>query len=79
MKNTVFRAGWGLYYTTQEAVNFQYAVVSQVITINNAVSNVQPNPTYVLGVNAMPSVTVGQITQAQANAITGPIQYLSET
>jgi hypothetical protein len=27
----------------------------------------------------MPSVTVGQITQAQADAITGPIQYLSQT
>lgn len=78
IKNTVFRGGWGLYYTTQEAVNFQYAVVSQVISVNNAVSNVQPNPTYVLGVNAMPAFTVGQITQAQADAITGPIQYLSE-
>lgn len=79
LKNTVIRAGWGLYYTTQEAVNFQYAVVSQVITINNAVSNVQPTPTYVLGQNAMPSVTVGQITQPEADAITGPIQYLSQT
>lgn len=78
LKNTVVRAGWGLYYTTQEAVNFQYAVVSQVITVNNAVSNVQPTPTFVLGVNAMPAVTVGQITQAQANAMTGPIQYLSQ-
>jgi hypothetical protein len=78
LKNTLVRAGWGLYYTTQQAVNFQYAVVSQVITVNNAVSNVQPNPTYVLGVNAMPTVTVGQITQTQANAITGPIQYLSQ-
>ena len=79
LKDTVVRAGWGLYYTTQEDVNAQYAVVSQVITINNAVSNTQPNPTYVLGTNAMPSVTVGQITQAQAAAITGPIQYLSQT
>jgi hypothetical protein len=79
LKNTVLRAGWGLYYTTQEAVNFQYAVVSQVISINNAVSNTQPKPTYVLGTNAMPSVPVGQITQAQADAITGPIQYLSQT
>jgi hypothetical protein len=78
IKNTVFRGGWGIYYTTQEAVNFQYAVVSQVISVNNAVSNVQPNPTYVLGVNAMPSFTVGQITQTQAGAITGPIQYLSQ-
>jgi hypothetical protein len=76
--NTVFRAGWGIYYTTQEDVNAQYSVVSQVITINNAVSNTQGIPNYVLGVNAMPSVTVGQITQTQANAITGPIQYLSE-
>jgi hypothetical protein len=78
LKNTVVRAGWGLYYTTQQAVNFQYAVVSQVITINNAVSNTQPKPTYILGTNAMPTVPVGQITQAQADAITGPIQYLSQ-
>ena len=77
LKNTVLRAGWGMYYTTQQAVNFQYAVVSQVITVNNAVSNTQPNPQYILGVNAMPAVTVGQITQPQADAITGPIQYLS--
>lgn len=79
LKNTVLRAGFGLYYTTQQDVNAQYAIVSQVITINNAVSNTQPYPTYVLGTNALPSVTVGQITQTQANAITGPIQYLSQT
>lgn len=79
LKETVIRAGYGLYYTTQEAVNFQYAVVSQVISINNAISNKQPNPQYVLGVNAMPGFTVGQITQPQADAITGPIQYLSTT
>jgi hypothetical protein len=79
LKNTVVRAGWGLYYTTQQAVNFQYAVVSQVISINNAVSNVQPNPTYILGQNVMPSFTVGQITQPQADSITGPIQYFSQT
>jgi hypothetical protein len=77
LKNTTLRAGWGMYYTTQQAVNFQYAVVSQVITVNNAVSNTQPSPTYILGVNAMPAVTVGQITQAQADAITGPLQYLA--
>jgi hypothetical protein len=47
--------------------------------VNNAVANTQPNPQYILGVNAMPGVTVGQITQAQADAITGPIQYLSAT
>jgi hypothetical protein len=77
LKSTVLRAGWGMYYTTQQAVNFQYAVVSQVITVNNAVANMQPNPQYILGANAMPSFTIGQITQAQADAMTGPIQYLS--
>ena len=75
--NAVIRAGWGLYYTSQEDVNAQYSIVSQIITVNNAVSNVQGVPQYVLGVNAMPAVTVGQITQAQANAMTGAVQYLS--
>jgi len=77
LPNSVIRAGWGLYYTSQEDVNAQYSIVSQIITINNAVSNVQGIPQYVLGVNAMPAVTVGQITQAQANAMTGTVQYLS--
>ena len=75
--NSVIRAGWGIYYTSQEDVNAQYSIVSQVITVNNAVSNVQGIPQYVLGVNAMPAVTVGKITQAQANAMTGTVQYLS--
>lgn len=79
LKNTLIRTGWGIYYTTQQAVNLQYAVVSQYITINNAVSNTQPTAAYVLGVNALPSVTVGQITPPQANSITGPIQYLAST
>lgn len=77
LPNSVIRAGWGLYYTSQEDVNAQYSIVSQIITVNNAVSNVQGVPQYVLGVNAMPAVTVGQITQAQANAMTGTVQYLS--
>ena len=70
--NTPIRAGWGLYHTTQQAVNIQYAVVSQYVTINNAVSNTQSAPTYVLGQNVLPSVTIGQITQAQADSIKGP-------
>jgi len=77
LPNAVVRAGWGLYYTSQENVNAQYSIVSQVITINNSVSNTQGVPTYVMGVNAMPAVTVGQITQAQDNAMIGAVQYLS--
>jgi len=78
-QNTVVRAGWGMYYTTQMDITSQYSVVSQYISVNNQVSNptTSPNPTYVLGVNAMPPVTVGQITQAEVPTITGAIQYLS--
>ena len=78
-KNMVVRAGWGLYYTTQMDLNAQYSVVSQYITVNNAISNAanQPNPTYVLGNNTMPPVTVGQITAAQVPTIKGVIQYLA--
>jgi hypothetical protein len=79
-KNTVVRAGWGLYYTTQMDLNAQYSVVSEYITVNNAISNAtnQPTPTYVLGgSNVLPPVTVGQITAAEVPTITGAIQYLA--
>jgi hypothetical protein len=78
-KNTVVRAGWGMYYTTQMDITSQYSVVSQYISVNNSVSNpvASPQPTYVMGVNAMPPVTVGQITQVEVPTITGAIQYLA--
>lgn len=78
-KNTVIRTGWGMYYTTQYDITSQYSVVSQYISVNNQVSNAttSPAPTYVMGVNAMPAVTVGQITAAEVPTITGAIQYLS--
>ena len=79
LKNTVVRAGWGLYYTTQYDITSQYAVVSQYISVNNQVSNPtsKPTPTFVLGVNAMPPVTVGAITPEEVPTITGAIQYLA--
>lgn len=79
-RNTVLRAGWGLYYSTQMDLNSQYSVVSEYITVNNAISNATnvPNPTYVLDDgNALPPVTVGQITAAEVPTITGQIQYLA--
>jgi hypothetical protein len=78
-QDTLLRAGWGMYYTTQYDITAQYSVVSQYISVNNQVSNptTSPNPTYVMGVNAMPPVTVGQITTAEVPTITGAIQYLS--
>ncbi len=77
----VVRGGWGLYYTTQMALNVQYSVVSQFITVDNVVSNANLTvPKYILGQNIWgASAAVGQITQAQANSITAPLQYLSQT
>ena len=78
-RDTVVRAGWGMYYTTQMDITAQYSVVSQYISVNNSVSNAtsSPNPTYVMGVNAMPAVAVGAITPAEVPTITGAIQYLA--
>ncbi len=79
-KNTVIRGGWGLFYTTQMALNVQYAVVSNVITVNNAVTNnTNVAPQYVLGQNIWGPTVVGQISASQVAGITGPIQYLSQT
>lgn len=80
--HTVIRGGWGLFYTTQMALTVQYSVVSQFITIDNTISNANKTvPTYLLGQNIWPaaSSTVGVITQDQANSITAPLQYLSQT
>jgi hypothetical protein len=78
-RQTVVRAGWGLYYTTQMDITAQYSIVSQYISVNNNVSNAtsSPMPTYVMGVNAMPPVAVGAITPALVPTITGAIQYLA--
>lgn len=77
IKNTVVRAGWGMYSTTPMEFGLQYAVVSQIITVNNQVTNASnvPQPTYILGKNILPPVTVGQITAAQVPTITGAILY----
>lgn len=77
IRNTVIRAGWGMYYTTPMEFGLQYAVVSQIITVNNQVTNTSnvPQPTYVLGTNILPPVSVGQITAAQVPTITGAILY----
>jgi hypothetical protein len=76
-KNTVVRAGWGMYYTTPMGFGLQYAVVSQYISVNNQVTNTSstPAPTYTMGVNTLPAVTVGQITPAEVSTITGAILY----
>lgn len=79
--HTVIRGGAGIYYTSQMMLNVQYSVVSNIITVNNALTN-NPNnsPTgqYILGQNLWGPTTVGQITAGQVAGITGPMQYYSE-
>jgi hypothetical protein len=59
----------------------QYAVVSQIITVNNQVANpaTQPFPTYYFGNNLLPPVTTGQITPEQVPTITGAVLYEDAT
>jgi hypothetical protein len=77
LPNTVVRAGWGMYYPTPMHFGLQYSVVSQIITVNNQVTNAvnQPFPTYYFGNNLLPPATVGQITAAQVPGITGSVLY----
>ncbi len=76
-KSTVIRAGWGMYYPSPMHFGLQYSVVSQIITVNNQVSNPanQPYPTYYFGNNLLPPVTTGQITADQVPGIKGAVLY----
>jgi hypothetical protein len=75
--NTVVRAGWGMYYPTPMHFGLQYAIVSQIITVNNQVTNAvsAPFPTYYFGHDLLPPVTTGQITADQVPGITGAVLY----
>ncbi len=58
LRDTVIRAGAGIYYGDQALGILQWAMVappiSDAIDINNPVTN--PNPTYFLGVNTFPAI-----------------------
>ena len=77
ISNTVMRAGWGIYYSTPPQAALAYSVANPGVTITQTVNNLEPSPTYVLGVNDMPSLSIRPITPEFQQAATGPAFIMS--
>lgn len=75
-KNTVIRAGWGIYYALNDLFQQLNAVVAPGVSLAQSIANAEPQPTYVLGQNALPPISLHPITQAFANSVTGALDYL---
>jgi Carboxypeptidase regulatory-like domain len=75
-KNTVVRAGWGMYYASQRILDQQNAVISPGVSIVTSFTNgtFDPLPQYTLGTNVFPSVFLGPITPQFANTLSGTMQ-----
>ena len=76
VKNTVVRAGWGIYYGQADFFDSQYSIVAPGITIAQTITNRQPSPTYVLGANVLPPISTQTITPAFALTAAGSLNYV---
>jgi hypothetical protein len=74
-KDTVVRAGAGLYYGALRLVDQQFSILGPGVSIAQSLANsvFSPQPTYVMGTNVLPPITVAPITQTLADSITGLI------
>lgn len=77
ISKTVMRAGWGIYYATPYQLVLASAITNPGVTISQTVNNVEPSPTYILGVNDMPSLSIQPITPEFQQTVTGPALTLS--
>ncbi len=70
-KNTVVRAGWGIYYASQRFLDQQFAIVAPGVTLTQSIANTEPTPTYLFGLNVFPPLTTTPITPQFAQTVTG--------
>ena len=75
VKNTVFRAGWGIYYASQRMLDQQFSIVAPGITITQSFANSQLDPTasYMMGQNVFPPLTLAPVTPEFADNLTGTV------
>lgn len=76
-KNSVFRAGWGIYYASQRFLDQQFAIVAPGVTITQSIANAEAEPDYVFGQNVFPPITMAPLTPQFAQNVTGTIFDLS--
>lgn len=72
-RNTVVRAGWGIYYASQRFLDQQFAIVAPGVSITQSLSNSQPSPAYLLGQNVFPPISLTPITQDFAQSVKGTL------
>jgi hypothetical protein len=75
VKDTVVRAGWGLYYGSLRIVDQQFSILSPGVTITQSLSNsvLNPQPAYVLGANVLPPISLQPITPEFAQNLSGTL------
>jgi Carboxypeptidase regulatory-like domain len=76
LKNTSVRAGWGIYYATQNFFDSQFSIVGPGVTLTQSITNGQPNPKYVFGQNVLPPLTLSPITSQFAQTASGTLFYV---
>ena len=79
-KDTVVRAGFGIYYAMQNLFDAQFSIVGPGVTQTQTIANSQPNPTYLFGKNALPPLppTPITITPQYAATASGTIFYIPQ-
>lgn len=75
-KHTVVRAGWGMYYLNLRNVDQAFSVLGAGATLTQTINNAQPTPTYVMGQNVFPQLTLAPITQQLAANLSGDMYAL---
>ncbi|MGH9469198.1 MAG: carboxypeptidase regulatory-like domain-containing protein [Terriglobia bacterium] len=76
-KNTVIRAGWGVYYASQRFLDQQFEIVAPGVSISQSIANPEPTAAYLLGQNVFPPISLTPITQQFAQSVTGTLFDLS--
>lgn len=78
-RNTVVRAGAGIYAAQPFFFYSQFSIVGPGVTVTQSITNPQPNPTYSLGSNVLPPLTLQPITQQFADNASGTLFYVPPT
>ncbi len=75
-RDTVVRAGFGVYYASQRLLDQQFAIIAPGVTITQSLANSQPMPSYTLGQNVFPPISIVALTRQFADNLSGTLFVL---
>lgn len=75
LKNTMIRAGGGIYYPAENALYELFAITAPGVAIVQTITNdpARPMPAYVMGQNVFPAMKQGAITREFADNLSGTL------